>query len=93
MRFLRNILVVGLLGYGIGAGHEIVDLNFALTVGRNSLIYSVTDNGELNSIDLTIFGGLDNLCASVADLQLDISISVLSPFSFVLFLHGFSVRR
>ncbi len=71
MRFLRNILVVGLLGYGIGAGHKIVDLNFAFAVGSNGLIYSVTDNGELDTIHLAVFGSLDDLRTAVADLKLD----------------------
>ena len=50
MRFLRNILVVGLLGNGVGSGHKIVDLDFALAVGSNGLIYSDTNNSELDTI-------------------------------------------
>ena len=71
VRFLRNILVVGLLGNGVGSGHKIVDLDFALAVGSNGLIYSVTDNSELDTINLAVFGSLDDLGAAIADLQLD----------------------
>ena len=68
--FLRNVLVIALLGNGIGSGHEIVDLDFASTVRSNSLIYALTDNSELDTIHLTVFGSLDDLRAAVADLHI-----------------------
>ena len=71
MRFLRNILVVGLLGNGVCSGHKIVDLDFTLAARSNGLIYSVTNNSELDTINLAVFGSLDDLGAAIADLQLD----------------------
>ena len=38
VRFLRNILVVILLGNGVGAGHKVVNLDFASAIGCDSLV-------------------------------------------------------
>ena len=69
--FLGHILVIALLGDGIGAGHQIVDANFTVPVGGNSLIDALAGDGEGNAIHLAVLAGLDDFGAAVADLQLD----------------------
>lgn len=71
---MMPLLFVG----SIGSRHKIVDLDFALAVGSNGLIYSVTNNSELDTINLAVFGSLDDLGAAIADLQL---VFLLSPTS------------
>ena len=74
MSFLRNILIVGLFSNGIYTGFKVVDLDFALAVGSNGLIYAITDNSELNAINLSVFGSFNNLCATIADLNIEESL-------------------
>ena len=69
--FLGHILVIALLGDGIGAGHQIVDVNFTVSVGGNALIDALAGDGEGNAVHLAVLAGLDNFSASIADLQLD----------------------
>ena len=65
--FLGYILVIALLGDGINAGHQIVDVNFTVSVGGNALIDALAGDGEGNAV----LAGLDDFGAAVADLQLD----------------------
>ena len=69
--FLGHILVIALLGDGIGAGHQIVDVNFTVSVGGNALIDALAGDGEGNAVHLAVLAGLDDFSASIADLQLD----------------------
>ena len=69
--FLGHILVIALLGDGIGAGHQIVDVNFTVSVGGNALIDALAGDGEGNAVHLAVLAGLDDFSASIADLQLE----------------------
>ena len=69
--FLGRILVITLLSDGINAGHQIVDVNFTVSVGGNGLIDALTGDGEGNAVHLAVLAGLDDFSASIADLQLD----------------------
>ena len=69
--FLGHILVIALLGDGINAGHQIIDANFTVSVGGNSLIDALADNGKGNAVHLAVLAGFDNFSAAIADLQLD----------------------
>ena len=69
--FLGHILVIALLSDGIGAGHQIVDVNFTVSVGGNALIDALAGDGEGNAVHPAVLAGLDDFGAAVADLQLD----------------------
>ena len=69
--FLGYILVVALFSDGIDTGHQIVDVNFTVSVGGNGLIDALAGDGEGNAVHLAVLTGLDNFSASIADLQLD----------------------
>ena len=69
--FLGLVFVIALLGDGIGAGHQIIDANFTVSVGGNGLIDALAGDGEGNAVHLAVLAGLDNFSASIADLQLD----------------------
>ena len=68
--FLGHILVIALLSDGIGAGHQIVDANFTVSVGGNGLIDALAGDGEGNAVHLAVLAGLDDFCAAVTDLQI-----------------------
>ena len=68
--FLGHILVIALLGDGINAGHQIVDVNFTVSVGGNALIDALAGDGEGNAVHLAVLAGLDDFSASIADLQI-----------------------
>ena len=68
--FLGYILVITLLGDGINAGHQIVDVNFTVSVGGNGLIDALTGDGEGNAVHLAVLAGLDDFGAAIADLQI-----------------------
>ena len=69
--FLGHILVIALLGDGINAGHQIVDVNFTVSVGGNGLIDALAGDGEGNAVHPAVLAGLDDFGAAVADLQLE----------------------
>ena len=68
--FLGHILVIALLGDGINAGHQIVDVNFTVSVGGNALIDALAGDGEGNAVHLAVLAGLDDFSAAIADLQI-----------------------
>ena len=68
--FLGLVFVIALLGDGIGAGHQIVDVNFTVSVGGNGLIDALAGDGEGNAIHLAVLAGLDDFSAAIADLQI-----------------------
>ena len=68
--FLGYILVVALFSDGIGAGHQIVDANFTVSVGGNALIDALAGDGEGNAVHLAVLAGLDDFSAAIADLQI-----------------------
>ena len=68
--FLGLVFVIALLGDGIGAGHQIVDANFTVSVGGNALIDALAGDGEGNAVHLAVLAGLDDFSASIADLQI-----------------------
>ena len=68
--FLGHIPVITLLGDGIGAGHQIIDANFTVSVGGNGLIDALAGDGEGNAIHLAFLAGLDDFSAAIADLQI-----------------------
>ena len=68
--FLGHILVIALLGDGINAGHQIVDVNFTVSVGGNALIDALAGDGEGNAVHLAVLAGLDDFGAAVTDLQI-----------------------
>ena len=70
MAFLGHILVIALLGDGINAGHQIVDVNFTVSVGGNGPIDALAGDGEDNAIHLAVLAGLDDFSAAIADLQI-----------------------
>lgn len=69
--FLGHILVIALLGDGINAGHQIVDVNFTVSVGGNALIDALAGDGEGNAVHPAVLAGLDDFSAAIADLQLE----------------------
>ena len=69
--FLRLVFVIALLGDGIGAGHQIVDANFTVPVGGNSLIDALAGDGEGNAVHPAVLAGLDDFSTAIADLQLE----------------------
>ena len=69
--FLGYILVVALFSDGINAGHQIVDVNFTVSVGGNALIDALAGDGEGNAVHLAVLAGLDDFRAAIADLQLE----------------------
>ena len=69
--FLGHILVIALLGDGINAGHQIVDVNFTVSVGGNGLIDALAGDGEGNAVHPAVLAGLDDFSAAIADLQLE----------------------
>ena len=69
--FLGHILVIALLGDGINAGHQIVDVNFTGSVGGNALIDALAGDGEGNAVHPAVLAGLDDFSAAIADLQLE----------------------
>ena len=68
--FLGHILVIALLGDGINAGHQIVDVNFTVSVGGNALIDARAGDGEGNAVHPAVLAGLDDFSAAIADLQI-----------------------
>ena len=68
--FLGLVFVIALLGDGIGAGHQIIDANFTVSVGGNGLIDALAGDGEGNAIHLAVLAGLDDFSAAIADLQI-----------------------
>ena len=69
--FLGYILVVALFSDGIDTGHQIVDVNFTVSVGGNALIDALAGDGEGNAVHLAVLAGLDDFSAAIADLQLE----------------------
>ena len=72
--FLGHILVIALLGDGIGAGHQIVDVNFTVSVGGNALIDALAGDGEGNAVHLAVLADLDDFGTAVRNFQTDISL-------------------
>ena len=68
--FLGYILVVSLFSDGINAGHQIVDVNFTVSVGGNGLIDALAGDGEGNAVYPAVLAGLDDFSAAIADLQI-----------------------
>lgn len=68
--FLGHILVITLLSDGIDTGHQIVDVNFTVSVGGNALIDALAGDGEGNAVHLAVLAGLDDFSAAIADLQI-----------------------
>ena len=69
--FLRLILVVIHFGHGVNAGHQVVDLNFALGVGLDGLIDAVAGDGKVEVIYLSVLRGLDDLGRAIGHLQIE----------------------
>ena len=72
--FLVIVLVIGLLGYHILTGNQIVDLDLAVGIGGHSLVNALTGDAEGDALHNTILGGLDDLHAPKADIQLQIAL-------------------
>ena len=68
--FLGHILVIALLSDGIDTGHQIVDVNFTVSVGGNGLIDALAGDDEGNAVYPAVLAGLDDFGAAVTDLQI-----------------------
>ena len=64
---LRLVFVVALLGDGVNAGSEVVDLNDTACARRNGLVHAIAGDRKGNALDLAVLTGLDDLGAAVAD--------------------------
>ena len=71
---LGFIPVIALLCYGVNAGAEIIELHFAVCIGRHSLLRAVAGNGEGDTGHLAVLTGFDDLDAAIADLQMQIGV-------------------
>ena len=75
--FLRHILVAGLLGDGVHAGHQIVDLYLAVGSGGDGLAHAVAIDGEGNALHVAVLRGFDNLSRAEADLDLGKAVDLI----------------
>ena len=71
MNLLRHIFVDRLLRYRINTGHKVIQLEFTAVCGCYSLIDTVTADGKLNTVNLSVLTCLYNLTRAVADLHFD----------------------
>ena len=71
---LGFIPIAALLRHGVDAGVEIIELHFAVCVGRHGLLRAVAGNGEGNTGHLAVLTGFDDLDAAIADSQVQIGI-------------------
>ena len=71
---LGFIPVAALLRHGVDAGVEIIELHFAVCVGRHGLLRAVAGNGEGNTGHLAVLTGFDDLDAAIADSQVQIGV-------------------
>ena len=71
MNLLRNIFVDRLFCYRVNTGHKVIKLEFTAVCGSYSLIDSVTADGKLNAVNLSVLTCLYNLTRAVADLHFD----------------------
>ena len=71
--FLRLVFVVALLGDGVNAGSEVVDLNFSVFAGLNGFIYAVAYNGKGKSLHLAVLAGFYDFGGAVADFDIYIA--------------------
>ena len=71
---LGFIPVIALLCYGVNAGAEIIELHFAVCIGRHSLLRAVAGNGEGDAGHLPVLAGFDDLDAAIADLQVQVGV-------------------
>ena len=75
---LGRVLVKGLFGDGVGAGGEVVHLDFPGAGGVNRPIDAVTADGERDARHIAVLGGLDDLHAAQADLDVQIALDGVS---------------
>ena len=70
---LRLISVVALLGDGVNAGSEVVDLNFSVFAGLNDFIYAFTCNSKGDSLNNIVLAGFYDFGGAVADFDIYIA--------------------
>ena len=70
---LGFVLVIALFRDGIGAGCQVVDLDLTCRIGGDSLIDAVSADVEGNSAYLAVLRSFHDLCAAVADFQMEIA--------------------
>ena len=71
MNLLRNIFVDRLFCYRVNTGHKVIQLEFTAVCGCYSLIDTVTADGKLNTVNLSVLTCLYNLTRAVAYLHFD----------------------
>ena len=71
VNLLRYIFVDRLFCYRVNTGHKVIQLEFAAVCGCDCLIDTVTADGKLNTVNLSVLTCLYNLTRAVADLHFD----------------------
>lgn len=71
VNLLRYIFVDRLFCYRVNTGHKVIQLEFAAVCGCYSLIDTVTADGKLNTVNLSVLTCLYNLTRAVAYLHFD----------------------
>ena len=80
MCFLRLVLIVCLLGYGIDTRHKVINLELTAISCCNRLIDTVSGNREVDTVNLAVLTGLYNLTRTIADFHLHITVDTVAYF-------------
>ena len=80
MCFLRLVLIVCLLGYGIDTRHKVINLELTAIGCCNRLIDTVSGNREVDTINLAVLTGFYNLTRTIADFHLHITVDTVAYF-------------
>ena len=71
--FLWLVLIISLLCNGIDTRHKVINLHFTAVSSSYSLVYTVACDSEVQSVNLSVLTGLNNLARTVADFHLHIT--------------------
>ena len=66
-----NVHIVAHFGDGIGSGLQIIQQDLTICIGGDGLLQAVAGDREGNACHITVFGGLHDLQAAVANLDLE----------------------